>query len=348
MYTLVSPVPEPLSAIRPYHLIFSFFLLLFSLLCIVIFSGIADPTSTQSPVRSSSFSALSSSPSSSSSSLSLPLYTAVIDAGSTGSRIYLYQHGWVRGRVIVSIARDSSGSPIERKLEPGLSFYAATGNFSAAAASLDPLLSFISTELEAKGSAIVSPVSLFVYATAGLRFLPIAVQQATVEAIVSRVAARFPLLSLSSSNARVITGKEEGLFAWLALNYALDTLNQPTHSLSSNAAATAGLVELGGASVQVAFEMTSGLKATLEVEEQEGQDRMLLHNDSIPPEYAATVHLHLRCSSLSAQPSPIADDKDERGNEDLQPSNTTPSTLSDDGSSTYHLYVTTSESIHHQ
>ena len=358
MYSLVSPGSEvPPAPFRAVHVVVVFFLLLFFLTCALIFSGLSDP-STSSPssslvYSSSSFSSVlhPSSSSSSSSVPSLPLYSAIIDAGSAGSRVYLYRHRWLRGRVQVEIARDAAGSPIEKKLEPGLSSYAA--NSSQAAQSLDPLLAYLTTQLHSLAAPL--PVSLYLLATAGLRFLPLPQQTATLDAAVSRVYALYPsTLVLAASHARVISGREEALFAWLALNDALGSLHRTSASAAASAGAgsTAGLVELGGASVQVAFEMTPAIAATLQQPAAEGggDDAGKMATATLPSEYAATVRLHLRCSSSSSSPSsaaaslPLLDDRDHSNGEPLPPSSapsssSEPFTSADDGSSTFRLYT---------
>ena len=362
MYTLVSSGSDPPAPFRPFLLVVSFFLLLFLLTCTVILSGLTDLTVTAPPFTAST--PLPASSSLSSSLPSLPPFTAIIDAGSAGSRIYLYEHHWRQGRVRVWIARDAANAPIEFKarehrhsllrsvavvfpadvlppvlsrvcaqLEPGLSFYSAAGNHSQAAASLEPLLLFVAAKLALKGATL--PVPLLLFATAGLRSLAPSLQAATLSAAVARVQSLHSrAFALPAESARVISGKEEGLFAWLALNYALGHLDARRPS------STAGLVELGGASVQVAFEMTPAIRATLREGGEEGGGE----EEPLPAEYAATVHLHLRCTqppsaSLLPPPSLSASRALEFGSPPLSPSSAMAPT--DDGAATVHLYVAT-------
>ena len=51
------------------------------------------------------------------------------------------------------------------------------------------------------------------------------------------------------SSVRIITGEEEGLFGWIAVNYLMDGFG-PSNSDRS----TYGFLDMGGASTQIAFE----------------------------------------------------------------------------------------------
>ncbi|KAK9939336.1 hypothetical protein M0R45_016033 [Rubus argutus] len=53
--------------------------------------------------------------------------------------------------------------------------------------------------------------------------------------------------------ARVISGEEQGVYAWVSANYALGTLNSEPRE-------TTGIVELGGASLQVTFAQNETLE----------------------------------------------------------------------------------------
>ena len=334
MYTLV-PDSGATPSSRPYHYVLSFFLLLFALITLTVFTGLASlphPSTSSSAQPVMPGSASSDSISSTLDSILASPYIAIIDAGSAGSRIYLYQYEWQDSRLRVRIATSPPAPPstlplpIEKKLEPGLSYYASTGDYSGAAKSLDTLLSYISQRVPEQ---YADSTPLFVYATAGLRLLPSTAQKATLDAVVTHVNQHYPF-TIVADHARVITGKEEGLFAWLALNYALGTLDGDGSAASTGG--TAGLVELGGASVQVAMEMTPALLDSLGA----GAEAML------HPDYAQTVNLQLTCPQSAPLPSAaMYDDREHLDDDDqLSYSSSAPS-ASFDGPRRFNLYVTT-------
>ncbi|WIA14677.1 hypothetical protein OEZ85_003176 [Tetradesmus obliquus] len=200
-------------------------------------------------------------------------YAVIIDAGSTGSRVHVFRYYTA-----------STTSPLPtvelpaavHKTSPGLSAYAFDPK--TAARSLLPLLKYAREQVPAD-QVPSTPVQLM--ATAGLRML----SNGSAEAIMAEVRS---LLSGSgfefsgADDARVLTGKEEGLWGWLAVNYATGALqaatlppdippssqvilgrkgNPGSSSSSKPAAPLQGVVELGGASLQVTFAAKEQLPA---------------------------------------------------------------------------------------
>ncbi|XWS69711.1 hypothetical protein CRYUN_Cryun04dG0202500 [Craigia yunnanensis] len=81
-------------------------------------------------------------------------------------------------------------------------------------------------------------------ATAGLRLLDVEVRERILEE--SRKVLRMSGFKFHDDWASVITGSDEGVYAWVVANYALGTLGgNPLHAT--------GIIELGGASAQVTF-----------------------------------------------------------------------------------------------
>ncbi len=151
----------------------------------------------------------------------------VIDAGSTGSRFHLYAYDLDEHNNPVHIAEFWS-----KKVKPG---FASLENNQV---TVDSYV----TNLVA-GAPLVS-VPIYFYATAGMRLLP----QPKQAQMLAYLKAWFSHQSQwQLKEAKTITGKEEGLFGWLAVNYQLGTLADENKVL-------VGVMDMGGASVQIAFQ----------------------------------------------------------------------------------------------
>lgn len=60
-----------------------------------------------------------------------------------------------------------------------------------------------------------------------------------------------------TENVRIITGEEEGLYGWIAVNYLMDGFDKHEHAVGGEAkkhSSTYGFLDMGGASTQIAFE----------------------------------------------------------------------------------------------
>jgi hypothetical protein len=159
---------------------------------------------------------------------------AVVDAGSTGTRLHVYSYDF-----------DKSKSPINikelwtKKIKPGL-------------ASLEPnqgLMDVYLTTLFAGAPTENMPTNF--YATAGMRLLSQPKQKQLYNVVQNWFAKQH---QWQLRNAKTITGTEEGLYAWLVINHQLGRLNSDDKS-------SVGVMDMGGASVQIIFpvEKTEGL-----------------------------------------------------------------------------------------
>ncbi len=190
----------------------------------------------------------------------LPLanYAAVIDAGSSGSRIYIYQYrlpfaddyvgiastnatrtgGAETGAgkrtgdptadlLHIAIAEDSKGKPVIKKQEPGLSAFGSRPH--DAFSSIRPLLDYAAAHIP---PALVPSTPVYVLATAGLRLLPAASRDAVLQSVrvgLKKEAAQGRFLYESDSQVNVISGEEEGLYGWVALNYLRNRFGDLEH-----------------------------------------------------------------------------------------------------------------------
>ncbi|EIW84748.1 hypothetical protein CONPUDRAFT_162097 [Coniophora puteana RWD-64-598 SS2] len=212
-------------------------------------------------------------PTSSDSWLASRRFGIVIDAGSSGSRLQIYS--WKDPQTILREQGDAVRDllpPVEKgvregdewitKAEPGLSSFA--DNPEGVAAYLEPLISHARAHIPPSKEA---DTPIFLLATAGMRLLT-PIQQARVLAATCSYLrnTNFRLEDASEdgpcgSSVKIITGEEEGLFGWIAVNYLMDGFVGNSTSPSTNKT-TYGFLDMGGASTQIAFEPS----------EQEGDD----------------------------------------------------------------------------
>ncbi|BFG16680.1 hypothetical protein CerSpe_029540 [Prunus speciosa] len=164
-------------------------------------------------------------------------YGIVIDGGSTGTRIHVFGYGVDGGNTAVfDFGTDGLSS---MRVNPGLSAYAEDPE--SAGGSLRELVEF------GKGRVPKEQwenTEIRLMATAGLRLLDLDVQNRILDSC--RMVLRSSGFKFQNEWASVITGSDEGLYAWVVANHALGTLG-------GNPLQTTGIIELGGASAQVTF-----------------------------------------------------------------------------------------------
>ncbi|XP_024193733.1 probable apyrase 6 isoform X2 [Rosa chinensis] len=164
-------------------------------------------------------------------------YGIVIDGGSTGTRIHVFGYGVdAANSAVFDFGKDGLAS---LRVNPGLSSFAEDPK--AAGGSLKELIEF------AKGRVPKQQwgnTEVRLMATAGLRLLDLDVQSRILESC--RKVLRSSGFKFQDEWASVITGSDEGLYAWVVANHALGTLG-------GDPLKTIGIIELGGASAQVTF-----------------------------------------------------------------------------------------------
>lgn len=153
------------------------------------------------------------------------------------------------------------------RVSPGLSSFAA--DTARAGESLRPLMEFAKEKVGSEGGAAATEVRLM--ATAGLRLLEESVQEAIL--VSCRNALRASGFRFEDSWAKVIPGSDEGVYAWVAANYALGTLGGDPHK-------TIGIIELGGASAQLTFVSDEVLPLELSTNFTFGETTYTLYSNS--------------------------------------------------------------------
>ncbi|KAJ9075892.1 Guanosine-diphosphatase [Entomophthora muscae] len=129
------------------------------------------------------------------------------------------------------------------QLQPGLSSY--IDKPEKAAESLDELMDAALTAVP-KELHHCTPVA--VKATAGLR-LHLEKSTAVLEAVKKRLTEKYPFPLIPDDPVSIMDGKDEGVFAWITVNYLLGKLDHAAGEYTS-----AATIDLGGGSVQIVFE----------------------------------------------------------------------------------------------
>ncbi|KAL7330965.1 Guanosine-diphosphatase [Mucor circinelloides] len=163
-------------------------------------------------------------------------YAVMIDAGSSGSRVHVYRFNVCNDPVLED--------EVFHMLEPGLSSF--KDDAEGAANSLKPLME-IAVKSVPEEHQKCTPIA--VKATAGLRMLG-ADKSDRILASVRKYLETYPFPIAGDNGIEIMEGKDEGVYAWITVNYLLGKLKKSQRGQS------AAVFDLGGASTQIVFEPT--------------------------------------------------------------------------------------------
>jgi Golgi nucleoside diphosphatase len=202
-------------------------------------------------------------------------YAIVLDAGSSGTRAYLYswpEHSGDKHELLKISPLLQDGEPMVKKATPGLSSMGETPD--NAYEYLRPLLSFASDNIPLHKH---KETPLYILATAGMRLLEKEKQEAVLANLRKGIQENFSFY-FPEGHLEIISGKQEGIYQWLAINYVLGKFQHAEHlgndeelvavEASGHRDAeglvfrprTVGALDMGGASMQVALEITTELQ----------------------------------------------------------------------------------------
>lgn len=181
-------------------------------------------------------------------------FTVVLDCGSTGSRVNVFE--WMIGngskiygnlpvllRSYPDNVNKSNGCQYHcMQTEPGL--HSFVNDALGVRASLEPLIRYAEQWVPLERRA-ATPI--FVLATAGMRRLVVEDAKRVLEDV-KNVVKEHGFLHRKSW-IRVLSGKEEAYYGWVALNFKMGVFK------SSSRLSTLGLLDLGGSSLQVVAEV---------------------------------------------------------------------------------------------
>ena len=168
-----------------------------------------------------------------------PRYEVVIDAGSSGSRLYLYRIADTNR--LYPIVNDVMG--YEPRALPGLSSFKGQPE-RAVAEGVWPLLDVLDAFLHRHHIASES-VHVSLLATGGMRSIGSEESGRILDAVRKAMEPRHYIIE----KVEVISGQMEGLYAWIDINMLAKRLSQANRS-------SFGIVEIGGSSAQIAFEVS--------------------------------------------------------------------------------------------
>ncbi|KAB2090023.1 hypothetical protein ES319_A03G099200v1 [Gossypium barbadense] len=153
----------------------------------------------------------------------------LVDCGSTGTRVNIFE--WEKGDLI----SDSLPSLL----------HSYPDDLTKVRASLEPLIAWAEQRVphERHGHT-----PIIILATAGLRRLVARDAKQVLDDI--EIVVREHSFVYTKNSIRVLTGKEEAYYGWVALNYKMGSLG------NSSKASTFGLLDLGGSSLQVVVEVS--------------------------------------------------------------------------------------------
>ncbi|KAM3830925.1 ectonucleoside triphosphate diphosphohydrolase 4 isoform 2-T3 [Vipera latastei] len=195
-------------------------------------------------------------------------YGIMVDCGSSGSRIFVYwwprHNGNPHDLLDIKQMRDKNRKPVVMKIKPGISEFATSPE--KVSDYIFPLLNFAAEHIP---RAKHKETPLYILCTAGMRILPESQQKAILEDLLTDIPVHFDFL-FSDSHAEVISGKQEGVYAWIGINFVLgkfehmdeeDEALVEVHVPNSESKEevvrkrTVGILDMGGVSTQIAYEV---------------------------------------------------------------------------------------------
>ncbi|XP_066495667.1 ectonucleoside triphosphate diphosphohydrolase 4 isoform X2 [Tiliqua scincoides] len=195
-------------------------------------------------------------------------YGIMVDCGSSGSRIFVYywprHNGNPHNLLDIKQMRDKNTKPVVMKIKPGISEFATSPE--KVSDYIFPLLSFAADHVP---RAKHKETPLYILCTAGMRILPESQQKAILEDLLTDIPVHFDFL-FSDSHAEVISGKQEGVYAWIGINFVLGRFEHTDdeddavvevqipgseHQEAIVRKRTVGILDMGGVSTQIAYEV---------------------------------------------------------------------------------------------
>ena len=175
-----------------------------------------------------------------SSAFSKTKYAIMMDAGSSGTRAYVYTWQTTTGIPDVQPAANKSD---QWQIKAPIRLSDAAADPSAIAKIFQPIIEYTSKRIPAE---YIPHTHVYVYATAGMRLLTAPDRERVIEMAFNYLSQNSKYV-IKRKNIRVIDGIEEGVYGWLSVNHLQGNLK--------NNLPTKGAIDLGGASFQIALQV---------------------------------------------------------------------------------------------
>lgn len=167
---------------------------------------------------------------------------AIIDAGSSGSRLYVYEIGQ-DGKSVDTLCSQKLNKPL-----------------SKVTVHQDSVLKYLEEMTGLYKAKEKDSIDLYVLATAGMRYEPKEKADSIYRFMKDKASS---IRQFRLKGATTISGRYEGLYAWIALNYDYKIPGVVTSvtekPLIETADSTYGIIEIGGASMQITFAAPQGM-----------------------------------------------------------------------------------------
>lgn len=160
-------------------------------------------------------------------------YSVIIDAGSHGSRLHLFKYNNNNEMPVISDIF------IEKNTKPLATF---ASHPEDAGPSLKKLLNAAAEKISDEKIKETVPIS--VLGTGGMRLIPEDQQQTIYDNIKYYISNKYKNIFVIDE-VQSISGKMEGVYGWLDVNYLAETFQNKTTTLGS--------LDMGGSSTQIAF-----------------------------------------------------------------------------------------------
>lgn len=184
-------------------------------------------------------------------------YGVVLDAGSSGSRVYVYRYKtaeYVKNdkdeKELGRLPKIKTKKSWNTKVKPGISTFGTKPEL-VGEEHLKELIKF-AEDVVPKDEIAETPI--FLLATAGMRLLPNDQREAVLEKVCDyfQKESKFQVPDCGL-HIQVIPGETEGLYGWIAANYLLGGFDKPEDHEHGKGHNTYGFLDMGGASAQIAF-----------------------------------------------------------------------------------------------